>query len=207
MYIYTDDSYYDLLTAIHEFGHFYSSFYDETNAYSTESNIDIAEIQSQGMELMFMQFYDDIYGKQADAMKLMKAYDMADAVISSFLVGEFEYTALMQTEELTPEDVLELYDELLGDYAEEYPFYYMSHIFEAPGYYISYGVSALAAFDMFEDCINDPQAVLEKYEEIAAVPMNSKDCKFKASLKECGFSDVLTDEYIIELAEKLRNVS
>ncbi len=203
IYIYTDGSYYDMSSAIHEFGHFHASFSDDTNAYLTETNLDVAEIQSQGMELMFMQFYDEIYGEQSEAMKLKLLCDLADAVVSGFQVGEFEYRALEKAEELTPEEVLELYDEVMGDDAEGYPFYYMTHIFEAPGYYISYGVSALAALDMLDEVRSDPAAALEKYEKIAAVPANSKDCGFRNSLEECGFSDVLTEEYIEELAEEL----
>lgn len=203
IYIYTNGSYYDMSAAIHEFGHFHASFSDDTNAYLSETNLDVAEIQSQGMELMFMQFYDEIYGEQSDAMKLIKMCDLADAVVSGFQVGEFEYRALLQAEELTPEGVLKLYEEIMGDDAEGYPFYYMSHIFEAPGYYISYGVSALAALDMLEDIRSDPDTALVKYEKISAVPTNSKDCAFRDALNECGFRDVLTEEYIAELAKEL----
>ena len=203
IYIYTDGSYNDMSAAIHEFGHFHASFSDDTNAYLTETNLDVAEIQSQGMELMFMQFYDEIYGEQSEAMKLIKLCDLADVVVSGFQVGEFEYRALSQAEELTPEEVLKLYKDIMGDDAESYPFYYMSHIFEAPGYYISYGVSALAALDMLDDIRSDPAAALGKYEKIAAVPTNSKKCGFRSSLKECGFRDILTEEYIEELAAEL----
>lgn len=203
MYIYTDNSYYDLFTAIHEFGHFHSSFQDDTNAYFTSTNLDVAEIQSQGMELLFMQFYDDIYGKQSDAMKLLKLSDITDSIVMGFLIGEFEYTALTRYDGMNAEEVLELYNEIMGDYAESFPFYYVSHMFESPGYYISYGVSALAAMDIADECLSDPQQALERYEKIAAVPVNSKDVRFSASLKECGFSDVLSEEYIEELSEYL----
>ncbi len=203
MYIYTDNSYYDLFTAIHEYGHFHSSFQDDTKAYFTSTNLDIAEIQSQGMELLFMQFYDDIYGEQSDAMKLLKMNDITDSIITGFLIGEFEYTALTRSDEMTADEVLELYCDVMGDYAEDFPFFYVSHMFESPGYYVSYGVSALAAMDIAEDCFSDPKQALERYEKIAAVPVNSKDVRFGAALEECGFSDVLSKEYIERLAEYL----
>ncbi len=207
VYVYSDDTYFDLQTCIHEFGHFHSSFYDETDAYMSMTNIDVAEIQSQGMELLFMQFYDDIYGDQADAMKLLKFYDMSDVIISSFLIGEFEYTALTKAEEMTPQDVVDLYDDIMGEYAEGYPFYYVSHMFEQPGYYISYGVSALAALDIMDDCINDPDKALEKYEKIAKVPANDVNSTFRSSLSECGFEDVLSKEYIDKIAAELEQIS
>lgn len=203
VYIYSDDSYNTLSTAIHEFGHFHSTLSDKTRACLSVSNIDIAEIQSQAMELLFMKFYDEIYGEQADLMKLMLAGDMTDAIISSFLIGEFEYTVLTQADELEAEDVLELYDEILGSYAEYYPFYYVNHIFEYPGYYISYGVSALAALDIFDEAAAGDEEAVEKYEKISAVPSNSKDVRFKTTLKECGFSNVLTDKYVKSIAKEL----
>ncbi|MDE6775953.1 MAG: hypothetical protein K2J37_06655 [Ruminococcus sp.] len=203
-YIYSDGSYYDFTTAVHEFGHFHSSFSDETNAYLSMPNIDLAEIQSQGMELLFLQFYDAIYGRQADAMKLLRLSDITDAAVTGFLVGAFEYSALLQADELTPEDVLELYNDTLGDYAENYPFYYMSHIFESPGYYISYGVSALAALDMLDECMENPEAAVKQYEKISAVSINSRDSQFRSVLKECGFSDVLTEKYIEQTAENIQ---
>ncbi|MDE5764233.1 MAG: hypothetical protein K2I00_04615 [Ruminococcus sp.] len=204
IYIYSDGSYYDFTTAVHEFGHFHSSFSDDINAYLCVPNIDLAEIQSQGMELLFMQFYDAIYGRQADAMKLLRLSDITDAAITGFLVGAFEYSALLQADKLTPEDVLELYSDTLGDYAENYPFYYMSHIFESPGYYISYGVSALASLDMLDECMDNPEAAVKQYEKISAVPINSKESRFRSVLKECGFSDVLTEKYIEQTAENLQ---
>lgn len=207
VYVYSDDTYYDLQTCIHEFGHFHSSFYDDTNAYMSRTNIDVAEIQSQGMELLFMQFYDDIYGDQAGAMKLLKFYDMAEVIVSSFLIGEFEYTALTKAEEMSPQDVIDLYEDIMGEYAEGYPFYYVSHMFEQPGYYISYGVSALAALDILDDCINDPVKAVEKYEKISKVPANDINSTFRSSLSECGFEDVLSKAYIDEIAAELEQIS
>lgn len=204
IYIYSDGSYYDFTTAVHEFGHFHSSFNDDTNAYLSVSNIDLAEIQSQGMELLFMQFYDDIYGRQADAMRLLRLSDITDAAVTGFLVGAFEYSALLNADKLTPEDVLELYSDTLGDYADNYPFYYMSHIFEYPGYYISYGVSALAALDMLDECMDNPENAVKQYEKISEVPINSKECQFRSVLKECGFSDVLSENYIKQTAENIQ---
>ncbi len=207
VYVYSDDTYFDLQTCIHEFGHFHSSFYDDTDAYMSMTNTDVAEIQSQGMELLFMQFYDDIYGDQADAMKLLKFYDMAEVIVSSFLIGEFEYTALTKAQEMEPQDVIDLYNEIMGEYAEGYPFYYVSHMFEQPGYYISYGVSALAALDILDECINDPDKALEKYEKISKVPANDINSTFKSTLSKCGFEDVLTEEYIDKIAAELEQIS
>lgn len=207
VYIYSNGSYRDMGAAVHEFGHFYADIHDSTGGYESSSNLDVAEIQSIAMELLFLQFYDEIYGEQSTAMKLLCIFDILDAVTTGFLIGEFEYTALTRAEDLTSEELLDLYGEIMGDYAEGYPFYYVSHLFESPGYYISYGVSALAALDILDECLNDPAQAVDVYEKIAAVPSRSKESSFEAALEESGFSDVLSKEYIIELSEKAEKIA
>ena len=58
----------------------------------------------------------------------------------------------------------------------------ISHLFESPGYYISYSTSALAAFDLFDDVNNDPYKALERYEKIAKISCNSGEYNFRKRL-------------------------
>ncbi len=192
-----------LRSAIHEFGHFHACLYDETPSYLFKNNMDIAEIQSQGFELLFMQFYDDIYGDSSDSMKLEQVIDLLDSVICGFLIGEFEYTVVRDKDDLTPQEVVDLFNDLFSEYNPFLKINNVPHLFESPGYYISYATSSLAAFDIFEDLLNDPQKALEQYEKIAKTSFNSGEFTFKMALKECGFSDVLTKEYITALADEL----
>lgn len=199
VYVYDDEFFEGFLTAVHEFGHFHASFYDDTTTFRQMNNLDIAEIQSQGLELLFMQFYDEIYGKQSDAMKIIKTASILESVITGFFIGEFEYTVLENRDEMSPKDVIECYNEIMGDLSEDLPFYYITHIFEQPAYYISYGTSALASFEIFEN----PENALELYEKIVEIPCNSDEYQFKSALEKCGFSDVLNEEYIKNLAERI----
>ena len=192
-------------SAIHEFGHFHACLYDETPSYLFKNNMDIAEIQSQCLELLFLQFYDDIYGDGSDANKLSKVLDLLDSVICGFLLGEFEYTVVRDKDNMTPQDVVDLFDDLFNSYNPYINISDIPHLFESPGYYISYATSSLAAFDIFEDLMQDPQKALEQYEKIAKTSFNSGEYTFKMALKECGFSDVLTKEYITALADELND--
>lgn len=203
VYIYNDGDYNNLLTPVHEFGHYYASFYDDIPTYLAASNLDIAETQSQSFEFLFTQFYDEIYEEQADAMKIIKTYDMLYSVISGFFIGEFEYTVLANRENYTPEDVVKLWHDIMDDYIPDTEFYIVNHLFESPGYYISYGVSALAAFDIWEDCIYNTDEALKKYEKIARTSCNEKDNNFRSAIKNAGFSDVLNEEYIKVLAQEI----
>ncbi|MBR1593067.1 MAG: hypothetical protein IJ666_08705 [Ruminococcus sp.] len=197
------DSYRDLTDWVHEFGHFYAICKDRTPAYLQINNLDVAEIQSQAMEILFTRFYDDIYGENADIVKTAVISDILASIVDSFVIGQFEYEMVRDIESLTPQDVVDRFDETVRSIDPEQRFYFIHHLFEQPGYYISYGVSALAAFDIFDDNMNNPARAVEKYEKIAAVSAFSPDCRFKDTLKQCGFDDVFTEEYIKNLAEQI----
>ncbi len=203
IYTYQYGDAYDMLTAIHEFGHFYSSFYDETPTYMQCNNIDIAEVQSQGMEMIFMQFYDEMYGEQSEAMKMYKLYDIVEAAISGFVIGEFEYQILRNIDTITPEEIVGQFDILMSANDYDTELYYISHLFEQPGYYISYGVSALAALDIWLTSLDDEEKAVEMYENIAGIACNSDEYQFVSALEEAGFANVLDDRYIKILAEKI----
>lgn len=203
IYNYQYDDCYDMTTAIHEFGHFYASFYDDTPSFLALNNIDIAEVQSQGMEILFMPHYGDFYGKQSDAMRLLKLYDTLESAVTGFLVGEFEYTILKNIETITPEEVVEYFDSLMSEYGYETDFYYISHVFEQPGYYISYGVSALAALNIWQTSVEDYDAAVSLYENIAHIKCNSPEYQFSSALSTCGFDNVLDESYISILADDL----
>lgn len=204
IYIYCGENDDNLATAIHEFGHYHAGHFDKTPIYSVVSNNDIAEIQSQGMELLFMQFYDEIYRKKADAMRLDHLLDMLYAIDTSFRVGEFEYTVLKNRDTYTPEDVIRCYNDIMGSYAHDFPFYYIDHIFIYPGYYISYGVSALAALEIFDDVFNDPEAAVEKYSLLARIPSNDQNVRLREALEENGFPDIFSEEYINRLYDDIK---
>ena len=206
IYLYRYGSLDDMVGLIHEFGHFYASYYDDTNTYDSINNLDIAEIQSQGMELLFMKYYDEIFGDQAEIMRLYKLSDILDYAISGCLVGEFEYRVLENRDSYSPQDVVDCYYEIMGDYYPDSHLYEISHIFEEPGYYISYGVSALAALDIINDCYDDPQRALEQYEKIARAKAFSPEASFKDSLAQCGFSDVLSEDYIRGLSDIMTTI-
>lgn len=153
--------------------------------------------------MLFMNFYDDIFEEQSNAMKALKIYDIINSITSGFAIGEFEYTALEKLNELTPETLIELFDETLAKYNIDYNLYEVNHIFEQPAYYISYGVSALAAIDIWRVSNDNYDEAVDMYEKISRVKANSSENQFKSVLKECGFSDVLTEEYIQKITSSL----
>jgi hypothetical protein len=71
----------DYLDMIHEFGHFSNMFYTQTDLLFGISDIDLGELQSQGLEILFTAFYDDIFGAYADDVEEYLLMDIVCAII------------------------------------------------------------------------------------------------------------------------------
>lgn len=190
----------DLFTSVHEFGHFNAARYCFPDSWIDidGTNIDIAEVHSQGLEALFTNYYDEIFGTSSDACTFAQLSDMISAVSAGFMVNEFEhYVFSNYNEEMTAEDVVNKYNELKNDY-EIYPIemYKISHIFQTPGYYISYAVSALAALEIWGVMQYDYDRAVQMYTDFSHCSYLDYDYTFMASLEECGFSNVLGEGYI-----------
>ncbi|MCR5601215.1 MAG: hypothetical protein K6G33_10810 [Ruminococcus sp.] len=197
----------DLLPdAIRQFGHFNAELEDDTPVFLYENNIDIAQLHSAGMQMLFLQFYDDIYEDMSKFEKLRTVKELLDSVISGFLIGEFEYSVAIDSKDITPEEAVERFNELFSDYDYTYRLSNISSYLEKPGYCISCGVSALAALEMYDDVFNAPEKALERYKNIADVSCHTFDSSFRSALHEAGFKDVMTEEFITELADLVMRI-
>lgn len=203
IYLYTDDSYIDLQNAIHEFGHFHSEWRDTTPIFLQKNCSDIAEVQSQGMQLLFTQYYDEIYGEDADFMEQLAVFDILDSIVSGFAIGEFEYQVMKQIDTISEYDVVDLFYEIADSCNLERDLYEISHLFEQPGYYISYGVSALASLEIYGAMQESPEQAVKLYEKISNV--SSVDAKYglREALSACGFSDIFNPSDLDALLHKI----
>ena len=57
--------------------------------------------------------------------------------------------------------------------------------------------------NIFDENIDNPELAVEKYEKIAAISAYSPECRFRESLKQSGFDDIFTEEYIRNLAARI----
>lgn len=196
MYLYRGGGFYDFITSVHEFGHFHADWRDQTPIICQQVNLDLAEVQSQGLELLFTHFYPDIFGSDAEYLELSALYNIIDSVVSGFAVGEFEYEVMQRGSKCKPKDVLEIYDRIHDECGLGIELYQISHLFEQPGYYVSYGVSALAALQIYTAMQQDFRAAAEQYERIAAIPSMSGEYSFREALEKAGFSDIFAEDCI-----------
>ena len=153
MLINTSNTINDYTTAIHEFGHYYANMVED-DALSTSSypSLDLSEMHSQTLEMLMMNHYDDFIPKDSiDDLKKNQVGNALWALFSGSCVSEFEIEAAKETDPLV-KDI----DDLWKRYAEKYSidnynisYEMIPHIYQQPGYYISYVTSMVSSLEIF----------------------------------------------------------
>lgn len=145
-----------VFTVIHEFGHFLSYYLNPKGTYYGSENLDLAETDAQGFELLMLAEYDTIFGRYANAARICLLTNALYAILSGFMEDEFQQKAY-QLRDPTVEDLNRLYGEVAASYGFDRLFGYegrewteIGHTFQFPFYYVSYGVSMLGAMSLME---------------------------------------------------------
>ena len=197
----------DMATLIHEFGHYNEMYYQtEDTWYYDNVNLDLAEIHSQGMEMLFMDYADDIYGDHADIMKLYNQFSMTYSAVQGVKEDEFQYRVYSDPDGLTVSDLNKIYYECCEKYGdiENYNSYYIGlygaglpegeifewveipHTFQSPMYYISYSVSVAAVYELYDHILNDRDEGIDIY--MALVDAEFQD-EFQTTLENVGLNN------------------
>ena len=158
-------------TLIHEMGHYYGG----ANTFLEDLPLDLAEVQSQGNERLFMSWLEGRL--EPETYEVVVDYrnfsDMATILIC-ILVDEFEERVYSHPDvaSLTGEDldaimesVCENYGgiDFIGSLTTDVQTYWRMVVVEQPVYYISYAVSAVAAMDLFQVAAEDWDAGVAVY--------------------------------------------
>lgn len=161
----------DFIVLSHEFGHFVEYNNEKQENILTDSdNIDLAEIASNGLEGLMTNFYDEIYKDSADQAKKNAIGELLENVIDGCIEDEFQ-RAIYDDPDMTLEEINQLYSETYARYntwAEGDPGYswvFVSHNFEAPMYYVSYAVSALAALQIWNQSNENFEGAVKTWEK------------------------------------------
>ena len=200
---------YDFSTVIHEFGHYQNFYWSPAGWNDASSNIDVSEVHSQGLELLFSHYYGDIFGDEAQTASDFLFSNLTNAFISGCLMGELELYAYT-TKSVTLDQLNAKYLELMKAYGlvpqddpreEAYGWVEIPHLFTSPCYYISYAVSVSGAFSFWlmaqEGEFTD---AVDQYLTFCALPAETG---FQDSFKALDMADPLSADYIAALAEKL----
>ena len=198
LYLTWEDSYADPLTLLHEFGH-YASYYFRGDAADA---LDLAETDSQGLELLAIPAYDRLFGNRADEAKAVKLCDMLYAILSGCACDAFEQAAY-DLEQPNYEQLCTLFERLCRDYGLDTAGFAAAtwtripHLFRAPGYYISYASGAIGALSLYAVAIESPTRAARAYRTL----LTRKNSERRGVLRRCGLTDFLSDDTIARIAE------
>lgn len=166
--LYFSSLYQDVLSVVHEFGHYYSCI--ANNGIRKNDAYDLQETYSQGNEYTFCNYLletkkddenYDTYCYFAD----QKFYKELKMIIQEAVITEVENFAYT-TPGLTKETLISGVNNILAEYGETAdPVYFMVACTASPCYYISYATSVIEAMqfrDMnFEDAKNNYKTLIE----------------------------------------------
>lgn len=203
MYNYPYGNYYDVESLLHEFGHYAEACLSDQLGHGFES-MDVAEIDSQGLELLSLNFADALFPQAGDAYRVRVLYQLLTVVMDGCLMDEFQ-TRLYAGEDWTVEEVNSLMEELLAEYGDpshfgensDYNWVTINHTFASPMYYISYATSALSALELFLDAQSDFDGAADTYLELVA---RGTGLGYREAVEAAGLSDIFQPGVVSTLA-------
>lgn len=195
-------------TIIHELGHFTNYYHNAESGWSSGDSLDLAEVDSQGLELLMMPSYESFYGENADTARVNMLLDALYAVISGCMEDEFQQL-IYENPTITLAEMNTEYSRLAGEYGlgELYGYTGMEwvmipHTFQSPMYYISYAVSMIAALELWELSLTDTVAAGSAYITVVMRPAYST---LRDTVQDAGCSDPLSVTTVQKLAAVLKS--
>lgn len=179
-------------TVIHELGHYYAEQFHIDDSLA----MDLAEVHSQGNEMLFLVFLEDQVSE--NVYKTLVSYlllDMLSTVILCLIIDEFEMLVYQNTDPVNNPAVH--LDTLMDQVVDRYggrafltenigdPFQYWRFVtIESPVYYVSYAVSGIAAIELYAVANEDYDAAMIAYRTLVeeATPSDG----FLAALQKAG---------------------
>lgn len=201
-------TYQDIETLIHEFGHYNNSYHNAEHALTDIVNTDVAEIHSQGLELLFFDYADELYGNHAVAVQNQILYTLCCSVIDGCLYDEFQNIIYSASTPYTLTEINQLFYELATSYGyqyydqtnEDYVWVETPHTFQSPMYYISYATSALSALDLFGISLENRQLAIDQYMYLTTFGL---DTPYREVVTKAGLKDIFSDASIQSISQSI----
>ncbi len=194
-------------TVAHEFGH-YASFYLNGDALENGNVLDLAEIDSQGLELLTVLRYDTLYGDRSEAAEDVQLFYALYALIDGCAEDAFQRFAY-EHEGVTIAELNAAYGRIIQDYGldrigvESRSWTQIRHTFQSPFYYVSYATSMAAALELYAKSKTDPEAAKNAYRTVL---MRKTGAGFLDTLKEAGLRDPFDPDALLKTARELGSV-
>ena len=203
-----EDSFYNTGTLIHELGHYTNYFVSPASGWSVSESLDLAEVDSQGLELLMTAYFDRLYGSDeaAEAALASRLSDALYSVLSGCMEDEFQQ-AVYADPDMTLEEMNALYYKLAQEYGFADLYGYtgcewtmIPHTFQTPMYYISYATSMIASLELWDLAQTDADAARNAY---LTILQRGPYTDFRETLVAAGLADPLSADTIADIAQVL----
>ena len=190
---------YDQLTFAHEFGHFCNDYV----SYGSYVGIDVAEIFSQAMEYLSLQ-----YAENTEELTWLKLADSLCVMVEQSAFADFEQRMYaLEGENLTAENLRSLYEEVVLEYGfdavgySDWEFVTINHFYTNPMYVISYVVSNDAALQIYRMELEEKGAGLSCLER----NLDTQAYYFLEFLDEAGLESPFAGESVKQIRQTLED--
>lgn len=190
----------DKLTLVHEFGHFCSDY----ASGGSVAGVDVAEIFSQGLEYLSLEYCAD-----TEALTRSKMADSLSVFVEQTAYAAFEHQVYdLRGEELTAENVRALFGQAMENFGlsvygvDSRSYVQIPHFYIAPMYVISYVVSNDAAMQIYQTELAEPGAGLAVWEDNLATMQSY----FLAFLEEAGLESPFAEGRVGEIRETFEGI-
>ena len=196
-----NDTYEMPATLLHEFGH-YARYYFSGAAGDP---LDLAEIDSQGLELLATAAYDELYGALKDAAKTAALFFALYTLIDGCAEDAFERYAY-GTEGVTLDDLNAAYGQICSAYgldllgSDGRSWVQIPHTFQSPMYYVSYAVSMVAALELF---VLSERSVPDAVAAYRSILFRDAGAALSDTVRAAGLSDPIDPETVTRLMRDL----
>lgn len=208
IYLHEAGNYTDVLTFVHEFGHFYCNYLGGEDA-ATENSLDVDEICSQANELLFLPYFSHFSKK--DTYSAIVKYQMINALnsmIDGCLYDEFQQ--YVYSHEIgSVEELNEVYRQISRSYGVKDDDYFVDlgyvwvdvlHNFECPMYYISYATSVIPALQIMSIADSDREEAIRIYNRIVS---GDTALGFGAALEQAGLDWPFDEQAVIRTVNSI----
>lgn len=200
------NSSYDVGTVIHELGHFTNYYRNPSVGWSAGDSLDLAEVDSQGLELLIIPYYERFYGELAPYAERELLINCMYALISGCMEDEFQQI-VYASPDMTLEKINETYRQLAHAYgfAELYTYsgeewVEIIHTFQSPMYYVSYAASMVPALALWELSQTDMDAAKTSYFHIVD---RAPYAAFRETIAANGLPDAFAMQTLGDIAKRL----
>ena len=193
-------------TMLHEFGHFAGYYFRAEGGNASGGSLDLAELDSQGLELLAIPYYDKLFGNRADEAKSVRLADTLYTILSACAVDTWEQL-VYASNAITPAALHTAFGEIISRYGLDrmgftpHSWTEIPHIFQSPCYYISYGIGGVSALELYAKALENPGRAASLFQKLL---LREEGANLVESLQKCDLTDPMADDTIISICKFLR---